>query len=271
MKKNNKLTSEIGSSIPTTLLDKICNTFLNTQPYFATSHLGTHLNQVSFPYTVMDPKNVLLKQIKTYPSSLLRNTLEEIIIRETLLCKQMKSLPLYSRFLSTPFSYLIEFVNIGKQPIRSSQDYQLLVQRFYRTVDVIQQINLTLLKSAKKGVVMNADQVMSIMSESFSATFTKESFDIQPKLKEFYSTLYVPFAKEWKNWIETHYIPLCKPSLGLFDLPSTKTIYSSCIRYHTGHSFTSRRNIYSGHESRSSHPEKTRTTHSETLPWSFCK
>ncbi len=238
MKKGKRESINPPSNIPSSLTNQICDAFLDTQPYYATLFFGTHLDRVSFPYTLMDPGHTLLNDIKQYPSSLLQNTLEEIIVRETLLCKRMKPLPLYSRFLSSPLSYLIEFVNKGKQPVFSSQDYQILVQRFYHTVNIIRHINVTLLKSAKKGIVMNSDQVQAILSESIKTTFNESSIKSQPKLKEFYHTLYLPFATEWKNWIDTHYVPLCKPSLGLFGIPSNKTIYSACIRYHTGHSFT---------------------------------
>jgi uncharacterized protein (DUF885 family) len=222
----------------TNLIEQICNSFLSTQPYYATLLFHTHLNQVSLPYSPLDPNHVLLKQLKKYPRSLLRNTLEEIIVQDTLLSKQMKPFPLYSRFIKNPLSYLIDFVNKGKQPINSIQDFKLFLERFYGTVDIIRQINLTLLESAKKGYVMSSKQVNIIVSNAVNATFDESLFKIQPKLKEFYLSLYLPFAKEWNKWIENYYIPLCKSSLGLFEVPSNKTIYSACIRYHTGHSFS---------------------------------
>ncbi len=220
------------------LTNQICEAFFSANPTLATKLLGTHLDQVTLPYTPIDPNKKLLKKVKKMPSTILQHSLIDILTLDSLLSNSMKHLPLIGNFITDPLTNLIYLVNEQKQPVKTPEEYQLFIIRFYNTVDMIRIINQILLSSAKIGYKMNQFQLNSILDTFLTTRFTETVLQLQPKLQNFYSQLYLPFANQWKQWLQTYYFPLCKTSFGLYDLPSNKHLYSSCILYHTGHSFT---------------------------------
>jgi uncharacterized protein (DUF885 family) len=218
----------------TSIMDEICQAYLDSDPLTATKVLGSHLDQVNYPFQLIDKNNRLEKRLKPTADPIQR-TLKDILEYNRKYSNTMKVVPLFDLFIhDNHIQELLSLITNKQQQVQNRQELDMFKRRWDRFVEMIDQVKKNVLANQRRGYYYPLTFIQKYVYGLQHITVESTYLPLTKWVEE----VVIPYSLSLSSWFQKYIIPKCTMYNGLYQLKNGKKLYEACIAYHTGHPYS---------------------------------